>query len=61
MYGIANEQANLDYIAQRQADFEAAARHRRLIHTLKSARRDKHDQATITAQRSAPRCRADLG
>ncbi len=61
MQGYVNEQANLAYIAQRQADFETAARHSRLIRALKNARRDRHDQPTATGRRSRPHCAADLG
>ncbi|MBR7835468.1 hypothetical protein KDL01_19490 [Actinospica durhamensis] len=61
MQGYMNEQANLAYIAQRQADFETAARHSRLIRALKSARRDRHDQPTAAGRRTRPRCASDLG
>jgi hypothetical protein len=61
MNGYFNVQANLDYAAERQASLESAARHRRLVRELKSARRNGLDPRTVRDPGAGLSCAADLG
>ena len=60
MHGYLNQDVSLAYIAQRQAAFENAARRRRLIRTLKDARRAGLDQNPPRPDVPS-RCGTDLG
>lgn len=61
MNGFLNQHVSRAYVAQRQADFESAARHSRLIRSLKDARRDQLDQLPTRGPRPGPGCIGDLG
>ena len=61
MNGYMNEHAGLAYAAQRQAELESAARRRRLIRELKSARRGGLDPRTVRDPLARSGCAADLG
>lgn len=57
-----------ELIAQRQAEFEAAARHNGLVRAIKLSRREARRRdgadaarAKIPQQRGAARCAADIG
>lgn len=57
MYGSLSEHATLSYVARRQAEYEGAARQRRLVREIKNARRHERDQATVPSP-SSGQCHA---
>lgn len=47
MYGSLSEHAALSHVAQRQTEYECAARQRRLVREIKNARRHERDRAAV--------------